>query len=149
MKIFFAVFFLFAVGQARAAEFQTTAIFCNGPVSDGDVSGCPAFSTFMGIILKDLQSATIPMNSGETLIRLKDSSGNIWEQQLQTCNSKPSELRGCTAKVDLTKPEQVSIHISVWDIGRRAQNLALFIAQNRISLVPDGGDNLIFSLTEK
>lgn len=149
MKILFAVLSFLVVAQARAADFQTTAIYCNGPVSNGDVSSCPAFSLFMGVALKDLKSVSIPMNSTDSLIRLEDAFGNIWEQQLETCKSRPSNIRGCSAKVDLTNPEQVEVHISIWDIGHRIQNLAIFIKKNQLSLVTDGGDSLMFSLTDR
>jgi hypothetical protein len=136
--------------SAYAADFETTAIYCNGPVSSGDVSNCPSFSAWMGVSLKDLKVVSLPVKPTDSLIRLQDASGNIWQQSLETCKSRPSDLRGCSAKVDLTKPQQVSIHISIWDVRKPARNLALFInEQNQLSLLPEEGDNLMFSLIGK
>jgi hypothetical protein len=97
-----------------------------------------------------LKSVILPVESGDVLVQLEDEFGNIWAQPLYECKSKPSDLRGCFSDVDLTKPEQKSIRISIWDIRRPQRNLALFIdGQNQLSLLTDDGNHLVFSLTGK
>lgn len=150
MKSILSVLALSFLGfQTYAADFHTTAIYCNGPVKNGEVSNCPAFSTWKGVLLKNIKSVSLPLNPTESFIRLEDISGSVWEQNLEACKSKLSDLRGCNAKVDFGNPEQKAIYISIWDIGQRSQDLALFIQGNQLSLVPAGGDSLMFSLNPK
>lgn len=151
MKLIFSILILgFVTESAFAIDYNTTAIYCNGPVTSGDVSTCPSFSSWKNVRLKNLKSVSLPLKPKDLQIRFEDTDGNIWEQQLATCQSKPSDIRGCTALVDLSKPEQISFRISIWDIGQRGHNLALFLDNHgQLSLLPDEGDNLMFSLTEK
>jgi hypothetical protein len=151
MKFALSVFVLSVfTTPAYAIDYQTTAIYCNGPIESGSVANCPSLSAWMGVSLKDLKAVSLPVTPTDAWIRLQDASGNLWEQPLETCKSKFSDLRGCNAKVDLTTPGQISIHIAIWGIGKPQRNLALFINdQNQLSLLPDEGDNLMFSLVEK
>jgi hypothetical protein len=151
MRVMFYILMLGLVTNlALATEFNTTSIYCNGPVTSGNVSNCPSFSSWKGVSLKDLKSINLPIKATDSQIRLEDTAGNIWEQQVATCQSRLSDLRGCNIQVDLSNPEQISIRISIWGIGQHQRNLALFLDKHRgLSLLPDEGDNLMFILTEK
>lgn len=148
MKILFSILVLgiFAV-QANAKDFKTTVTWCNGPVSEGDVENCPSFSSWQGVRLKELKSVNLPMEADDTMIRLEDSSGNIWEQPLETCRSRSSDMRGCTAKIQKQESGKIEIFLSIWDIGRRGKDLGVFIEGEQLSLTPDEGDALMYSLT--
>lgn len=136
--------------SALATEYQATAIYCGGPIESGDVSNCPSYSAWQGVSLKGLKSIILPTHPEDALIQLEDAAGNTWTQQLDACKAKLSDLRGCNIAVDLSNPEQRSIRIAIWDIGKPQRNLTLFIdGQNQLSVHSDDGDYLVFSLTEK
>ncbi|MFN9065767.1 MAG: hypothetical protein ACK5V3_00950, partial [Bdellovibrionales bacterium] len=121
--------FLFSV-SALATQFQTTAIYCNGPVTNGDVTKCPSFSSWGGVELKNLTLAMLPLTQNEGMFRLEDSNGHFWERNLTNCQSKLTDIRGCKAVANFSDSNNISIQINFWDIGTQIQRLSVFIKNN-------------------
>ncbi len=149
MKSFSLVaIFAFVSMTAFGADFQATATYCNGPVTNGDTSNCPAFSNWKGVALKKLKLVKIPTSKeDEQIIRLEDSLGAVWAQDLSKCISNYNSHRGCLAKVDFSKPGIISYSIETWEIGTQIERLSIFLnEQNSLTIMPSNGDQLDFSL---
>lgn len=146
--IFRILMFAFFTTVAHATDFQTTLKYCNNLPSDS--SNCPSSNVWQGVQLKGLKSISLPIESQSTFIQLEDEAGNIWTQSLETCRTSPSSIRGCLIKVDLTKPDEKLIRVSLWDIKKPQRNLTLFVdGTNQLSVLSDDGNHFIFSLDTK
>jgi hypothetical protein len=129
-----------------AVQFQTTLIDCNGPFPNENTSTCLSFSSFNQIELKSLISVTIPLNPSESVIKLEDSHGMLWERHLKNCQTRLSDPKGC--RIVIKQSQKITtVQIWEWKMGMPYQIMNLFISNGTMSVYSDSDDHFFFETT--
>jgi hypothetical protein len=134
--------------NVAAGKFAVLAYtWCNGP-ANGDAASCPSYSAWNGVELKRLKVLEIAFSEKNQWLKLEDTNGQIWQQDLATCNSKAHELEGCSHTITFKSPDRIEIRISAWVMNTSAQRLAInFQHDEQVTIF--GPDNSHFMMTVK